>query len=318
MPIPPVALIIFNRPLETGRVFAAIRQARPSRLLVIADGPRHDGERELCDSARAVIDTVDWPCVVEKNYADVNMGCRERIISGINWVFEQTERAIILEDDCLPHPTFFPFCAELLEKYKDDERVMTITGLCLFQKKIGSSIQESYFPTLLPQTTGWATWRRAWKLYDPDMQAWPALRDARALAPTFHHPAGYERFERVWDDYYYQRPGVKDSWDGQWAFACVRQGAVCLTPTVNLISNIGFNARGTHSHEATDQSDMPLYPMQFPLIHPAELVINREVDALFYRYSLGIDRKWRYRVVRPLKTYFPGIYRALKKLVSKT
>jgi hypothetical protein len=313
----PVALIIFNRPEETGRVFAAIRESRPERLFIIADGPRNEAEKGLCDAARGIVDAVDWPCRVEKNYAEKNMGCRERIISGLNWVFERVDHAIILEDDCLPHQTFFPFCENLLRRYADDEQVMTIAGVCLFQKKIRSSIKGSYFATLIPQTTGWATWRRAWRQYDPDMRQWPQLRDSQALAPIFQNSAGYERFEKVWDDYYYKHPGVKDSWDGAWAFTCVSHGAVCLNPTVNLISNIGFNERGTHTRETTDQANMPLYPMHFPLVHPKELIINRKVDALFYRYSIGIDRKWRYRLVRPLKNHFPNTYKALKKFLKE-
>lgn len=316
-PRAPVALIIFNRPEETERVFAAIRAARPERLFVIADGPRTETERSLTDAARAVIDTVDWPGTVEKNYADTNLGCRDRIISGINWVFEHTDRAIILEDDCLPDPTFFPFCDELLERYKDDERVMTVAGTCFFKPRLESKKGESYFATLIPHTTGWATWRRAWELYDPDMKAWPTLRDSKTLAPRFKHPAGYERFERVWDDYYYKRDGVKDSWDGAWVFACISNRAVCLNPSVNLISNIGFNERATHSREDHPQANLPTSPLTFPLVHPVSLKPRRDVDALMYRYNFGVDQFWYYRMARPLKTYTPGLYRTFKRWFLK-
>ena len=112
----PVALIVFNRPEPTRRVFAAIAKARPSRLLLIADGPRPDRQRESnqCAEVRNIVSAVDWPCQVQADFADENMGCRRRVISGLDWVFSQVEEAIILEDDCVPDPSFFPFCSELL------------------------------------------------------------------------------------------------------------------------------------------------------------------------------------------------------------
>ena len=126
----PVAFIIFKRPDTTRKVFEEIRRAKPPKLLVIADGPRPNivGEAEKCAAARAIIDSVDWECEVLKNYSDENLGCKQRVSSGLDWVFDNVEEAIILEDDCLPHPTFFRFCEELLEKYRDDERVMKIDG----------------------------------------------------------------------------------------------------------------------------------------------------------------------------------------------
>lgn len=312
----PVALIIFNRPIETARVFAAIREAKPDRLLVIADGPRTDAERSLTDAARAVIQ-VDWHCIVEKNYAEKNMGCRDRIISGLNWLFERAERAIILEDDCLPDATFFPFCEELLERYKYDERVMTITGLCLFEKQLGRTIKESYCANLVPQTTGWATWSRAWKKHDPDMRAWPQLRRSQVLVPVFDNHGGYERFEHIWDEYYHKSRGVKDSWDGAWAFTTIAHEAVCLTPTVNLISNIGFNERATHTRGTHAHGNIPLSPMRFPLMHPRTLAPNRTIDAFYYRHAFNVDTTWYYRLVRPLKAYVPGLYRTLKAVFKK-
>ena len=126
----PVVFIIFNRPDTTAKVFEAIRQAKPPKLLVIADGARIDkpGEAEKCAAARAIINQVDWQCEVLTNYSNVNLGCRKRVSSGLDWVFEQVEEAIVLEDDCLPHPSFFQYCQELLEKYRDDERIMMISG----------------------------------------------------------------------------------------------------------------------------------------------------------------------------------------------
>ena len=139
----PVAFLVFNRPDTTARVFAEIARARPPKLLVVADGPRTDvpGEPERCQAARAIVEHgVDWPCQVLTNYADSNLGCKRRVSSGLDWVFDMVEAAIILEDDCLPHPTFFRFCEELLDRYRDDERIMTVSGINLHCKRLRYSV----------------------------------------------------------------------------------------------------------------------------------------------------------------------------------
>src|SRR5579871_4386735 len=162
----PVALIVFNRPDTTRQVFQEIRRVRPPVLLVVADGPRrdHPEDEQLCRETRAVAEEVDWPCQVLTEYSDVNLGCRHRPASGLDWVFSQVEEAIILEDDCVPHPSFFRFCSELLSRYRDDARIGTIAGTNVQggRKRGGASYYFSKYPTIW----GWASWRRAWALYD--------------------------------------------------------------------------------------------------------------------------------------------------------
>src|SRR4051812_5076822 len=126
----PVAFLVFNRPDVTARVFRAIAAARPRKLLVVADGPRPDraGEAERCEQVRRIATAVDWDCDLRTDFAPVNLGCKRRVSSGLDWVFTEVEEAIILEDDCLPHPTFFWYCRELLDRWRDDPRVATISG----------------------------------------------------------------------------------------------------------------------------------------------------------------------------------------------
>ncbi len=178
---PPVAFLIFNRPELTRKVFATIAQAKPSKLLVVADGPRADvpDDREKCSEARAIIGRIDWDCEVLTNYSSANMGCRARISTGLEWVFTNVEEAIILEDDCIPHPTFFRFCKELLTRYRDDQRVMMISG-DNFQMGRNRTPYSYYFSRFF-HCWGWATWRRAWRHYDIDMELWPSLRDGSWL-----------------------------------------------------------------------------------------------------------------------------------------
>ncbi len=311
-----VVLIIFNRPKETARAFAAIREARPRQLFVIADGPRNEADRSLCEAARAVVEKgVDWPCVVHRNYAEKNLGCGYRPATGITWVFEQVEQAIILEDDCIAHPSFFPFAQELLEKYAHDERVMHIVGNCFQENNSNFNIRESYYASFIPMINGWATWRRAWKFYDFDIKEWPALRESRVLIDSFHNHGAYDLFEMKWDSYY--KKHVKDSWDGQWALACMSRGGISLTASVNLISNIGFNERATHTKSKTEQAEMRIHAMHFPLTHPKELMINREADNYVYRYHFGVDKQFRQRLMRPFKNHFPNIYKNIKRLLEK-
>ena len=177
----PVAFIIFKRPEETQRVFAEIRKVKPPKLLVVADGPRPDkpGEDRQCAAARAIIEQVDWECEVLQNYADRNLGCRLRVSSGLDWVFDTVEEAIIIEDDCLPHPTFFRFAEELLERYRDDSRIMSISGQNVqFGRK---RTDYSYYFSRYNHCWSWASWRRAWQYYDVEMKIWPKIRDSSFL-----------------------------------------------------------------------------------------------------------------------------------------
>ncbi len=273
----PVAFIIFNRPDTTARVFEAIRQVRPPKLLVVADGPRAQtpDDAARCQAARAIIEQVDWPCEVLKNYADKNLGCRARVSSGLDWVFSNVNEAIILEDDCLPHPTFFRFCEELLKRYRDDDRIMMITGTNkLFGQKRTS---YSYYFSRYVHVWGWASWKRAWKHYDASMKAWPEIRDGGWLRDIFRE----KRVERYWHRMFERvYNGGVNTWDYQWTFACLTQNGVTILPSVNLISNIGFGSMATHTQGRSAYADMKMESMSFPLKHPVCLIRDEQSDAI--------------------------------------
>ncbi len=271
----PVLFLVFNRPDVTARVFESIRHAKPSRLYVAADGPRLNipGEAEKCALARTVIDRVDWPCEVLTNYSDVNLGCKRRVSSGLNWVFNTVEEAIILEDDCVPHPTFFRFCEELLEKYRHDDRVMVISGNNFqFGRKRGN---YSYYFSRYNHIWGWASWRRAWRNYDVDMKLWPEVRNGEWLRDLLGDDvARYwtENFEMAYN-------GKIDSWDYQWTFACWIHNGLSILPNVNLVSNIGFNSEATHTKDSESKvANLPMEEMGFPLIHPNFVIRDARAD----------------------------------------
>jgi hypothetical protein len=269
----PVAFLVFNRPDTTARVFEAIRQARPPKLLVVSDGPRADkpGEAERCAAVRRIIDGVDWPCEVLKNYSDTNLGCKRRVSSGLDWVFKTVEEAIVLEDDCLPQPTFFQFCQELLDRYRDDERVMMISGFNVFG--VLREEPHDYFFSKYPHIWGWASWRRTWKLYDVAMKEWGRMRDPANYLELFDSPREAIFFKRAFDRVY---NGLLDTWDAQVAFMFFFRKGLAAFPKANLISNIGFNPDATHTRKANRLSIVSTGGMSFPLRHPA--FISRDVE----------------------------------------
>jgi hypothetical protein len=282
----PVAVLIFNRPEATARVLEAVRRARPPMLMVVADGPRADrsGESAQCAAARAVVDKIDWGCEVRKHYSDINLGCKRRVGSGLGWVFQNSPEAIILEDDCLPHETFFPYCEALLERYREDERVMHIGGnnFGIDEREFGPL---SYGFSSFPQVWGWATWRRAWQHFDLTMSAWPSFRDNRGLGELPMRRSLRGRQIRRWEDAYSNRV---DTWDFQWHFAVMSRNGLATVPRRNLVSNMGFAPDATHTRDMTsDKADVPLHALEFPLAHPAFVRAQPALDDYFSTKMLG-------------------------------
>lgn len=271
----PVAFIIFNRPDTTKRVFAEIAKARPPKLLVIADGPRANrpGEAQKCAAVRDIVRNVDWDCEVLTNYSDVNLGCKRRISSGLDWVFDTVDEAIVLEDDCLPHPTFFRFCEEMLEKYRDDERIGMISGDNFqFGRK---RTEYSYYFSRYPHIWGWASWRRAWRNYDVDMKLWPEIRDGGWLKDLLGDTKSAWYWRYIFDNAY---RGKTDTWDYQWVFACWIQSALTVIPNVNLISNIGFDTKAEHTKVKDKFAEIETEPMSYPISYPKSVFRDTKAD----------------------------------------
>jgi len=271
-----VAFFIFNRPDTTVRVFEAIRAAAPPRLFLVADGPRRDraGEAERCAAVRDIVAAVDWPCEVLTNFSDENLGCRARVSSGLDWVFSLVEEAIILEDDCLPHPTFFRFCDELLERYRHDDGIMMISGdnFQFGRRRSG----DSYYFSRYPHVWGWATWRRSWgRCYDETMRLWPEIRDGGWLGDYFRDKDTCRFWEMLYGETY---SGKINAWSPVFAFGGVVNGCLSIVPAVNLISNIGFGGGATHTTGHCRLAEIPTEAMEFPLRHPSHRVRDARAD----------------------------------------
>jgi hypothetical protein len=224
-----VLVVAFNRPDLTAEVFSVIRRAKPNRFFFAVDGahPGHAGERERVLAVRALKDSVDWPCEIRTLFRSKNLGCEVAVSQAISWFFDQVESGIILEDDCVPDPSFFPFTAELLERYKDDRRVALISGDNFqFGKE---RTRDSYYFSRYNHIWGWASWRRAWHLYDHRMRDWPALRARGWLSEFFQEPAAARYWTNIFDETHAER---NSSWAYRWTFACWSNALLTALPSV--------------------------------------------------------------------------------------
>ncbi len=269
----PVLFLIFNRPDTTKRVFEEIRRAKPERLYVAADGPRENvrEDAELCEAAREVVKDIDWDCHVQTLYREKNYGCKVAPSSAITWFFEHEPEGIVLEDDCVPHPAFFGFCSELLDHFRHDERIMMISG-SNHLNRWKDDRQSYHFST--GGAWGWASWRRAWAHYDIDMKRWIDPEARRALRSMLVDRRLLRSDERVFRKTY---EGEIDTWDYQWRFARLINSGLTVTPSRNLISNIGFRSDGTHTRrQGSALANLPVYDMDFPLKHNPVVALDQE------------------------------------------
>ena len=293
----PVAFFIFNRPETTRRVFEEIRRVRPPKLLVVADGPRFERpeEAEKCKIVRAIVDTVDWPCDVVKNYSDTNMGCRKRVSSGLDWVFKTVPEAIILEDDCLPNPSFFLFCEELLEKYRNDLRVMHIGG-CNFQNGFKRG-EGSYYFSIYPHIWGWASWRRAWKYYDVNIYSWCKTINEEFLYTLFTDKKTVRYWKMILDKV---QNNEIDTWDYQWTYTVWSHNGLAILPKKNLVSNVGFSEEGTHTKATYSKlSKRKTFEIN-SIIHPENISRDYNADACTTKY-LFLPPSFPNRIVNKIK-----------------
>ena len=278
----PVLFLIFNRPDTTERVFEEIRKAKPKRLFIVADGPRNEEEREKCEAARAVVEKIDWDCEVKRNYSEKNLGCKIRVSSGIDWFFENVEQGIILEDDCLPSQSFFPFCEELLERYKDDERVGMISGNNFFAQDFNS--KYSYHFSNHGSIWGWASWKRAWKNYDVAMKAWTKIDQDNMLYNYFYD----KKVKNTWKDRFNNVfNGKIDTWDFQWAFTRYLNRYSTIRPCKNLVANIGFDNRATHTKGKVNPLFLVKHELDSALCHPTGFYINYLADKKLINQKKG-------------------------------
>lgn len=284
----PVALVIFNRPEKTKKVFEQIRIQKPRQFFVISDGPRagFQADDELVAASRQIIETVDWPCDVTRIYSDSNLGCRARIVSGLNQVFTSVDSAIVLEDDCVPSSDFFPFASELLARYEKSTSVFGIGGqIWEFPDQFDG---ESYFFSKYFSSWGWATWANRWRQIDHVMTSWTQSDSLEVLSGSIKDPMEIVYWQKTFQMTHENSAQLGQAWDYAVQYSMWREGLMFIRPTVNLIHNIGLGEQATHTRtDSPAISERVGRRLSFPLCHPEVMGRDAQRDAITNELRFG-------------------------------
>ena len=282
----PVAMMIYNRPERTRRVFETISSVEPPELFVIADGPRRGrpDDAEACRSARAVTEDIDWDCTTHREYADSNLGLKDRVQTGLDWLFDATDEAIILEDDCLPTRSFFRFADALLDEYREDDRVMDISGSNHLES--WRADYQDYHFTRYGGIWGWATWADQWKKYRPEMGGWsdPDVRDLVRgyIGDETQWPVLRRLFDRTAN-------GTLETWDYQWQFTKAVNWGLTAAPAKNTVTNIGFGAKATNTTDTESQlAGVPRDSLEFPLDARDTVAADSAYDRRYFKIKTSL------------------------------
>jgi len=278
----PILFLIFNRPEETKSVFEKIKKQKPRYLYVAADGPRNEKEKAICEQTRSVINNIDWDCEVKTLFREENLGCKRAVSEGITWFFDNIEEGIILEDDCLPSDSFFRFCEVNLEKYRHATRIMHISGENPLDKEFG---QVSYYFSKIPHIWGWASWRRAWKLYDVEFQNFGYFIQNNIIQNIFEQKEAQKYWNKVFTRV---KNGEINTWDYQWTYALFINNGLSIIPNKNMVSNIGFGGiDATHTNENAKCADRKVFELD-QIIHPEFIIPEKQaIDAILKeRYDI--------------------------------
>lgn len=293
----PVLLVIFNRPQKTREVINALRQVKPAKLFIAADGPRsyHLDDIEKCRLARRAASEIDWSCEVSTRFLDENVGCGVGVSSGISWFFQHVEQGIILEDDCIPHPDFFQFCTELLDRYALDQRIMGINGLAPYPSR---NHPYDYHFSRRFRCSGWATWWRAWNQFSYDCNEISVADFNEMIRAYYPHPFARKPWVR---NFSRLKHGDFKTWAFRYEVAQFAQNGLFIAPEKNFIKNIGFDEEATHTCRANSIYDkLETHPLLLPLRHPAFVFADgapeRSYEKLVYRNLPFKSRcNWRLR-----------------------
>lgn len=279
--IPPILFLIYNRPQYTKEVFEAIRRIKPKHLYISADGPKKnkEGDKDLCEESRKIATQVDWRCEVKTLFRDDNLGCKLGISSGIDWFFGHVEEGIILEDDCLPNESFFIFCKILLEKYRENDKIMMIGGS---NPAISIEVKNDYFYSRFYTIWGWATWKRAWNKFDINLSKWPQIKFTNFLDSIYINNLENRKFtEKIFDETYINKQCTY--WAVQWSYSCMTNKGVAILPRYNLIKNVGFI--GTHEMNG-NQLCLSTKEIDFKkFTHPVRINIDNQIEEKLFKAS---------------------------------
>lgn len=264
-----VAIFIYKRPHTSIKLFEVLKQVQPKKIFLFADGPQNDSEAELCKKTQDIFNAIDWTDDVYRDFSPVNIGLGGRLVSGLNYTFSEVEEAIILEDDCIPDVSFFPFCESLLEYYKDNKKIMHISGTNLItENALCREMPYSYFFSEIPFCWGWASWARAWKKFNPDFDTW--IKHKETISETI----GNSDLE-IWQIATMAfENGFRDSWDIQWCVDVMNNNGLSVLPKQNLVSNIGTGEGASYMPDIGIVNNLKTTSSDNPIIHPSDESLN--------------------------------------------
>lgn len=311
----PILLLIFNRPELTKIVFAKIKEIKPAYLFVAADGPRDINENEICEQTRRIaLNNIDWECKVETLLRNRNLGCKYAVSEAIDWFFSKTNMGIILEDDCLPDISFFPYCEELLDIYKDDERVMHICG-SNFTMGFTNDLPESYYFSKYAEMWGWASWKRAWSSYDVEMKSYNKFKSENQINDIFKN----YKIQKFWNSVFNNHiKNNVDTWDYQWIYSVLKNNGLCIVPKYNLVSNIGCIGGATHLSDNKYRVANQKVNSIKDIIHPISFLPNAKFDLIHLKnrflHKMGISYLLKVFLVKNVKRILnKRLYNAIHK-----
>jgi len=296
----PVLFLVFKKVEATRAVFNEIRRAKPTKLFIGADGPRKNNNDDYlkCQEVKKIFEQIDWDCEVKTLFRKENLGSRVAESSAINWFFDNVDQGIILEDDCLPNQFFFWYCQELLGKYKNDNRIMHISGNNFFFGL--KNLQDSYYFSKFSSSWGWATWKRAWRLYDANMESFLEFKTSRQLDNVVDGEKNRNYWLKLFQQVYDRKI---DAWDYQWQYALFAQNGLSIIPGVNLVSNIGFSSDGTYCKDNNDILSGIKTEEISELKHPLFIIQNKELDDFVFKniHYPGTLRRGKKNLLQKIK-----------------
>lgn len=308
-----VLFLVFNRPDTTKKVLAAIRDIKPQRFYIACDGPRenrHEEQKVVNNLRTFILKNVDWNCEIKTYFRDKNLGCKNAVSSAISWFFENEEMGIILEDDCLPSKSFFYYCEELLERYKNDYRIWQIVGNNFgFESK--NKLNSDYLFSRHAQVWGWATWKDRWAKYDKNLTTYKASFENNSdLSAQLN--INEKQVKLIKKHFSLSSMGVIDTWDYQWQATIIANGGLAIYPVKNLISNIGDGPDATHTVNDSNRTHLPVYEYSEPLKHKNDFLVSWELEE-FLKLKMAIKSS---NISRIITTYVHQ-KRKLKRLLTK-
>lgn len=305
----PILLIVFNRPDNAQKVFDEIKEIKPSKLYIAADGPRtgNINDQKFCEETRKIIGQINWECDTQTLFREKNLGCKIAVSSAVSWFFENEEMGIILEDDCLPTNSFFGFCEGLLIKYRDDNRIMMISGMNYFNNMV--EMDQTYFFSNYTIVWGWASWRRAWQLYEINMKDWQYFYENKYINYIYNNKKFIKFAISMLKNTYEKRI---NTWDIQWYFSTLINNGLSIIPKYNLVTNIGIE--GTHVTEKNNTHFMPTRTIDVgKIIHPKFIMLDYKYNDLLINEIANSIPNYK---VRKIKTFFIRFSRIPKKLLK--